>query len=345
MARPSKILVIRFSAMGDVAMTVPVLHEFRQHYPDTAIVMASRGLYEPFFKDIDHLVFHAFEPKVKHKGFLGLLKYFRELNKQEITAVADLHSNLRSTILCILFFLTGKRIRRLDKGRADKKKLTRKVNKVLVPLQLNSERYADVFRKLGFPFQLSHQLLKKQPAAVTPALFPFIGMKKTGKWIGLSPFAQHQQKVYPLEKMEFVLMKLAELNYKVFIFGGSAEEQTIAANWEAKHENIVSVIHKIDLETELQLISHLDLMVSMDSSGMHLASLKGIPVISLWGSTHPFAGFMGYGQSINDAVQIELECRPCSIYGNIPCYRGDFACMNNLPPLIVINKIIQKLNG
>ena len=345
MTRASKILVIRFSAMGDVAMTAPVLREFRQQYPETALLMATRGLFKPFFQDIDHLDFHAFDPKGKHKGFFGLFKYFRELNKQDITAVADLHCNLRSTILCILFFLSGKRIQRLDKGRADKKKLTRKFNKVLVPLQLNTERYADVFRKLGFPFKLSHQLIRKQPAPISPELLPFIGANKTGKLIGLSPFAQHQQKVYPLEKMEFVLMKLAELNYKVLIFGGSKEEQAIAAKWEAQHGNIVSVINKINLETELQLITHLDLMVSMDSSGMHLASLMGIPVISIWGATHPFAGFMGYGQSMKDAVQIELECRPCSIYGNIPCYRGDFACMNNLSPLVVIDKIIEKLNG
>ena len=345
MTRASKILVIRFSAMGDVAMTVPVLREFRQQYPDTALVMATRGLFEPFFKDIDHLDFQAFDPKGRHKGFLGLFKYFRELNKQDIHAVADLHSNLRSTILCILFFLSGKKIRRLDKGRADKKKLTRKFNKVLQPLQLNTERYATVFRKLGFPLKLSHQLIRKQAAMVSAELVPFIGVGKTGKLIGLSPFAQHQQKVYPLEKMELVLMQLAKMNYKVFIFGGSKEEQAIAARWEAQHDNIVSVINKINLETELQLITHLDLMVSMDSSGMHLASLMGVPVISIWGATHPFAGFMGYGQSMDDAVQIQLECRPCSIYGNIPCYRGDFACMNNLPPLVVINKIIEKLNG
>ena len=344
MSRAAKILVIRFSAMGDVAMTVPVLREFKQNYGDTPLVMATRRIYEPFFKGIDQLTFHAFDPKNKHKGFLGLFKYFRELNSQDITAVADLHSNLRSTILCILFFLAGKKISRLDKGRAEKKKLTRKIHKVLVPLKLNSERYADVFRKLGFPFQLSHQLTKQEPAAITPVLYPLIGIRKTQKWIGLSPFAQHQQKVYPLEKMEFVLMKLAELGYKVFVFGGGAAEQTIAADWETQHQNIISIIGRINLEEELQLISHLDLMISMDSSGMHLASLKGIPVISLWGSTHPYAGFMGYGQSMSDAVQIELECRPCSIYGNIPCFRGDFACMNNLSPLVVIERVINKLN-
>src|SRR5690606_28433169 len=133
--------------------------------------------------------------------------------------------------------------------------------------------------------------------------------------------------------------------YKLFIFGGGAEEQKTASQWEVKNNNIISVINKISLSAELQLISHLDLMISMDSSGMHLASLKGITVISIWGSTHPYAGFLGYGQSISDTVQIDLECRPCSIYGNIPCFRGDFACMNNLSPLIVVDKVIKKLNG
>jgi ADP-heptose:LPS heptosyltransferase len=345
MSRASKILVIRFSAMGDVAMTAPVIREFAQHYPQTAIVMASRGLYKPFFNDIDQLQFHAFDPKVKHKGFVGLFRYFRELKKYDITAVADLHSNLRSTILSVLFFLSGTKVCRLNKGRKEKKQLTRKVNKVLIPLKLNTERYADVFRKLGFPFKLSHQLTRSAATEITPLLAPFTGIEKTQKWIGLSPFAQHAQKVYPLEKTTFVLMKLAELGYKIFVFGGSAAEQTIAEDWESKSPNITSVINKINLEAELQLISHLDLMISMDSSGMHLASLKGVPVISIWGATHPYAGFMGYGQSMNDAVQIELECRPCSIYGNIPCFRGDFACMNNLSPLVVIEKVIEKLNG
>lgn len=345
MTRVSKILVIRFSAMGDVAMSVPVLREFTEAYPNIALVMVSRGLFEPFFKEINNLHFHPFDPQNKHKGLLGLLKLFLELKKQNITAVADLHNNLRSKILTVLFFLSGVKIRQLDKGRTEKKGLTRQVNKILIPLKLNSERYADVFRKLDFPFQLSHELFKNLPAKINTEILPFLEGKKIQKWIGLSPFAQHPQKIFPLDKMETVLLSLARLGHKIFIFGGNSDEKAITEQWERKHPNIVSVIQKINLENELRLISHLDLMVSMDSSGMHLASLKGIPVLSIWGATHPFAGFMGYGQSIEDAVQIELECRPCSIYGNKPCFRGDFACMNNLPALFVLDKIIKKLNG
>jgi len=344
MPKQPGILVIRFSAMGDVAMTAPVIKEFGQHYPDIKLTVVSRKLFAPFFNGIPNLLFHPFEPKGRHKGFLGLIKLFLELKKMNITAVADLHNNLRSRILGILFFIFGIKTIRVDKARADKKQLTRKVNKVLKPLLPMTERYASVFTKLGYPFKLSHQLHHLPADQLTEELKMLTGAHESQKWIGISPFAQHLQKVYPLQKMEKVLLALAGTGHRLFIFGGGKEEETIAAKWATLHGNITSVIGRVNLEQELTLISNLDLMLSMDSSGMHLASLKGIPVVSIWGATHPYAGFLGYGQDLNDAIQTDLYCRPCSVYGNIPCYRGDFACMNNLSETIVINSIINKLN-
>ncbi|MBC8987913.1 glycosyltransferase family 9 protein [Pedobacter sp. N36a] len=335
----AKILVIRFSAMGDVAMTAPILKEFSEHYPSHQLLMVSRPFFTPFFNDIAQLSFHPFDPKGTHKGFFGLIKLFRELNRQDITAIADLHSNLRSKILCFLFLLKGIKSVSVDKGRKEKAALTRKADKIFIPLELTVARYAKVFQKLGFPFTLSNTLKERHPAPLKNLLFP----EKTQKWIGVSPFAQHLQKVYPLHKMENVVRELANLGHHLFIFGGSPEEEATANSWAAQHENITSLVRKVKLDEELNLISNLDVMLSMDSSGMHLASLKNIPVVSVWGATHPYAGFLGYGQSINDAVQIDLYCRPCAVYGNIPCYRGDFACMNNLTESTVINSVLNKL--
>ena len=90
---------------------------------------------------------------------------------------------------------------------------------------------------------------------------------------------------------------------------------------------------------ELTFMSTLDIMISMDSANMHLASLVGIPVVSIWGATHPYAGFMGWGQSIDNAIQIDLPCRPCSIYGNKPCMRGDYACLKNISPEQIVEKV------
>jgi ADP-heptose:LPS heptosyltransferase len=327
-----KILIIRFSAMGDVAMTAPVIKEFSQAYPQQELLMVTRSTFYPFFTEIPNLNFLGFEPKGKHKGFLGLIKLFLEIRKHKVSQVADLHNNLRSKILCFLFFWSGIQTVSINKGRTGKKRLTRKHNKELVPLELNVSRYADVFVKLGYSINLKNRLI---PISILK--------REHEKWIGVSPFAQHIQKVYPFYKMETVLTELANKGFKLFIFGGSPEEALVAESWSAKNSNITSLVKKISLTEELNFIEKLDLMLSMDSSGMHLASLKNIPVVSIWGATHPYAGFLGYGQSINDTVQIDLYCRPCSVYGNVPCYRGDFACMNNLNPQTVIDKVLDKL--
>ena len=331
MPEAGKILVIRFSAMGDVAMTAPVLRAFSQNHPDTALLVVSRNLFRPFFAGIN-ADFFALEPKGQHKGFFGLFRLFLQLRRQKITAVADLHNNLRSKILTLLFFITGVPSVSLDKGRKEKKLLTRKHNKVLIPLKLTVQRYTEVFAQLGFPFEFNNSLL------------PSPKHSRAQKWIGVSPFAQHSQKIYPLHKMESVILELANIGHHIFIFGGGDSEQITSEEWASKHPNITSMVRKGTLEEELAFIAQLDLMLSMDSSGMHLASLQNIPVVSVWGATHPYAGFIGYGQSMNDTVQLDLYCRPCSVYGNVPCYRGDFACMNNLPPSAVVDQVLHTLD-
>ena len=98
-------------------------------------------------------------------------------------------------------------------------------------------------------------------------------------------------------------------------------------------------------ETELSIMSQLDVMLSMDSANMHLASLVNTPVISIWGATHPYAGFMGWRQDKSNTVEIELPCRPCSIFGNKPCWRKDYACLYEITPEMIIEKIKLLINS
>jgi ADP-heptose:LPS heptosyltransferase len=167
--------------------------------------------------------------------------------------------------------------------------------------------------------------------------------EKNMTWIGIAPFAKHQGKIYPLEKTEEIVSYLAfRENCRLFFFGGGNEEQKILSEWEIKYPRSFSIIGKITgFEQELTLMSHLDVMVSMDSANMHLASLVGTPVISVWGATHPYAGFYGWNQLPENIVQSDLYCRPCSIYGNIPCYRNDYACLVKLPVKAIID-VIEK---
>lgn len=344
MTAKNKIIILRFSAMGDVAMVASVLQEFSTQNPQSELVMVSRAAFKAFFADIPNLTFHPIHPKTQHKGGIGIFRLFKELLNYKPIAIADLHDNLRSRLLSTFFRLAGIEIKRIDKGRIDKRALTRKNNKILKPLKPTVERYADVFKALGFKLKLSHQLKSEVKEIPANALILF-GDKDINR-IGISPFAQHQYKMYPLNKMEYVIGELSALNYQLLIFGGGDDEKSIAEIWEGKFANVKNLIGKFTLVEELAIISNLDLMLSMDSSGMHMASLMGIPVISIWGPTHPYAGFLGYGQSLEDCIQIEHPARPNSIYGNKPCLCGPTPCIDLVEPKVVVKKLIERLmNG
>lgn len=343
MSTTQKIIVLRFSAMGDVAMVASVLQEFSEQNPAAELIMVSRPAFKPFFDHIPNLIFHPIQPKTLHKGINGLYKLYQELRSYKPDAIADLHDNLRSRAISTFFRLTGIKIKRIDKGRAEKKALTRANKKVFKPLRQTVERYADVFRELGFSIKLSHKINKAAQALPDKAKTLF--SDRTTKKIGISPFAQHIYKVYALEKMEAVIASLSRLGYELFIFGGGDKEQQVAENWAKIYPNTYDLIGNFNLTEELAIISNLDLMLSMDSSGMHMASLVGIPVVSIWGPTHPYAGFLGYGQQESDCIQIDHPARPNSIYGNKPCLCGVENCIDLIEPETIVNKIEEKLNG
>lgn len=343
MAATQKIIVLRFSAMGDVAMVASVLKEFSAQSPSTEIIMVSREAFKPFFDGIPNLIFHAIQPRTTHKRIDGLYKLYQELRKYKPTAIADLHDNLRSRAISTFFRLTGITIRRIDKGRKEKNALIRSTNKAFKPLRQTVERYADVFRELDFNIHLSHKLVSR-PLEI-PVKAETLFQDKALKKIGISPFAQHIYKIYPLDQMEIVVSTLSKLGYELFIFGGGKKEQAIAEKWSLNYTNTHNLISTFNLTEELAIISNLDLMLSMDSSGMHMASLMGVSVVSVWGPTHPYAGFLGYGQSENNCVQIDHLNRPNSIYGNKPCLCGVESCMDLIDPEMIVNKIKENLNG
>ncbi|MBV8252814.1 MAG: glycosyltransferase family 9 protein [Chitinophaga sp.] len=342
-AKQSKrtILVFRFSALGDMAMTIPVMKRMLESNPGVDIVFVSNKNWGALCEGIPGITFYPADFKGVHKGFPGLFRLFKELGSQfNIAAVADLHNVLRSKVVSTFFRLSGVPVRTIDKGRAEKKALTRKENKVLRPLTTTIERYAEVFRAL----QLSCEMGTKPvfaPRDLPQSVLVVTGSKGTDKWVGIAPFATYVEKMYPLAKMEEVIATVSgEKGHKILLFGGGKEEVAQLGALAAKYPQTVSVAGRLSLKEEMAVISQLDTMVSMDSANMHLASLFGVPVVSVWGATHPYAGFMGYGQLESNAVQIQdLECRPCSVFGNKPCFRGDHACMEWLKPAQILEKL------
>lgn len=339
--KPKHILVIRLSAMGDVAMTVPVLQQLLQQNPGLQVTVLTQKHFIPLFDSLERISVYPVETKGKHKGIKGIYKLYHELRKEyHFDAVADLHNVLRSKLIRFLFNTGGIKSVAIDKGRKEKKQLTAKINKKLLPLKTGFQRYADVFTVLGLPVILNtlQQTFPKQDLRRAAAAL-FSPDKKN---ICIAPFAKHKEKMYPADKMKSIIRNLIEKDsYQVFLLGGGKEETKILSAWEKEFPGVINLAGKFPFREELAIISNMDLMISMDSANMHLASLYGVPVLSVWGATHPFAGFYGWGQPEANAVQIDLYCRPCSVFGNKPCYRGDHACMQLLPEEMIQQKIIE----
>jgi ADP-heptose:LPS heptosyltransferase len=337
-----KILVIRLSAMGDVAMTAPVLYAFIDKYPHVKLSVLSQKSFGSFFSSAK---VHFIGIDLKHyKGLNGLYELFKVLKKEKFDLVIDLHDVLRSNILRFFFRFIGKtKVFVVDKGRKDKRTLTRKKNKILRPLITTIERYVNVFKTAGFDIEPDFKRIHESDIDISSKVAAILPNGENHVCIGIAPFAAHQGKIYPLGKMAEVLDYLSMKGFNLFLFGGGNNERLQLQEWESKFPHCISVAGKFTLKEELQLIGKLDLMLSMDSANMHLASLMGTTVVSIWGATHPYAGFTGWGQSFDNIIQIDKPCRPCSVYGNKECYMTDFpyACMKEISPSLIIEKIMS----
>jgi len=338
------ILVIRFSAMGDVAMTVPVLSVLMHQYPNLNVTVLTKQFFRPLFSHLPNVTIYEADVNGVHSGVIGLGTLATELRDEEIDAVADLHDVLRTNVLRSLFYFYGIPFKQIDKGRAEKKALTRESGKEFKQLKSTHQRYADVFGSLGFPIDLSTYTPPAKRKLLSK-INDIVG-NKNKKWIGIAPFAQHESKCYPGDLMEEVIENLSSKgNTKIILFGGGESEKEKLENWGQKFSNTVSVVGKLRFTEELSLISNLDVMLSMDSGNAHMAAIYGVPVVSIWGVTHPYAGFRSFNQPLENCILPDLESYPkipTSVYGNkVP--EGYEEVMRSIPPEIVVQKLLENI--
>ena len=327
-------------------MTIPLLYSLSETYPEYRFIFVSRDRFGQFFinkpKNLDFIGINL----ANYKGLRDLYKLYCELSAFKPDAFADLHDVLRTKILRTYFRLFGRtKVACIDKGRKEKKELTKESNTNKQWLKSTFERYREVFTQLGLPFTPRFTSLFKNEKGNIDDFAATLPPKGNDRWIGIAPFARHNGKIYPLEKMEEVVSLLSkEQRIKIFFFGNGPEEEQTINQWRNKFVNTISFIGKSNFNGELRLISHLDAMLCMDSANMHMASLVGTPVLSIWGATSPLAGFLGWQQHKEDCIELEMACRPCSIFGNKPCRFGDYRCMN-ISPQTIVNKIVDKINN
>ena len=334
--------------MGDVAMVVPVVYSLATQYPDLRITVLSRSFARPFFDDLaPNVDFMEADLKGEYHGVKGLNALYRRLTAKQFTKIADLHSVLRSEYLRMRFTMAHYRVEHINKHRRQRRALVSYNNKERKQLPTPFENYAEVLAKLGFPVRLEFRSIFPPEGGNLNMLPAIIGPKKNfQKWIGIAPTAAHPGKCYPAPLMRQVVEQLI-VKYpqaRIFLFGRGRTEDQLFSQWCSEMPQCVYVSqHLENMHQELILMSHLDVMLSMDSANMHLASLTATPVVSVWGATHPYAGFVGWNQPQENIIQADLDCRPCSIYGKRPCRRGDLACMNMIRPEQIVERIEQIL--
>ncbi len=329
--------------MGDVAMTVPVIKALIQQNPDVKITVVSKKFLAPLFKNIGNVSFFTAEVNERHKGFFGLVRLYKDLKKLKPTHFADLHNVLRSKVVRTLFqFFSSIKVFKIDKGRKEKKLLTAETKKTIQQLKTSHQRYVDVFSDLGFSINLNKVILNTSP--LNSANISKLG-NKTKPWIGIAPFAAFDSKTYPLDLLEQVIDQLTKNDIQIFLFGGKNDTK-ILEELEKKYSNTISLAGKLNgLQNELNVIENLDIMLSMDSGNAHLAAMKNIKTITLWGNTHPYAGFAPFNQPKDFCILPDLDkypLLPCSIYGN-KTFEGYEDVMRSISPEIISEKILSLL--
>lgn len=370
---------MRFSALGDVAMLSPVVRRYALQHPEDSVTVLSVPFCAPLFEDIaPNVSFLGRAVKTQYRGIMGLFRLFKELHAMHFDRIVDAHDVLRTKVLRQFFRFRGYEVRVIDKHRSERRQLTAAPGKkVLKQLPTSFENYAEAlwggdFSGLsggsGFSGYSGHSGLSGDSGHLPRGG----GREGAAASFGVAPFAAHQGKIYPTGQMEKVVELLSHSG-RVVLFGGKGHEEDIMRAWAGKYNNVElarDVISKdggsgfsgysgvsgdsgplppgggrvgaTGLAAELELMRGLDVMLSMDSANMHLASLVGTRVVSIWGATHPYAGFLGWGQRTEDCVQKDLPCRPCSIYGSKPCRYGDYRCLTTITPEEVVEAITSQ---
>ena len=344
MQRAQKVLILRFSSFGDVAIMIPVLRALTKSYPEVEFVVASRPKMSPIFDEFENVNFLSIDIENEYAGFTGILKLFKKLKKIRPTHIADLHFVIRTRVINLCFKLTGYKVKSINKGRRQKNALIRIKNKHFEPLTPTVFRYSKVFSNLGFPIDITKNE-KLYNNSIPKNLKEFFYADKK-KWIGIAPFASYEGKTYPLDLMQQVIVFL-QRDHKIFLLGAGKKEISLLEIWTNAYSNCWNAAKELSFKDQIKTLPFLDLMISMDSLNGHLAANAGIPVITLWGQTHPYAGFAPFDQPKEYSICADRNMYPgipTSIYGkHIPIGYED--AFRTISPKDIIEKVLEVLEN
>ncbi len=336
-----RLVLIRFSAMGDVCLTLPIIVKLKELHPELEIHMVSRLKFAALFEYQKDITFHGLYLEKDYKGLAGLYRLYKYVKNIQADIVIDLHDVLRTKMLRFGMQMTKAQVYSIVKNRKERSELIKGQRDT--PIKSAQEIYLEAIQQAGYLKELTLPLeAKNYFSEAVPKIKPEAAEAKI--LVGIAPFAAHETKIWPLERYKAVFEHFQEKRPEVtfLVFGGGKKEKKQIDDLYGAFSNVRNTIGEYTLREELKLLSNLSCMLAMDSANMHLAYLAGIPVLSIWGSTHSLAGFALPQLPQYPRLEIpktELPCRPCSMYGNVPCRRGDHACMQGIEAGRVIEEL------
>lgn len=336
-----KILIIRLSSLGDIVLTTPVIAALKVEFPESKIYFLTKARYSDLLK-ADPRIFAVveFDPEGKHKGVKGFLKLISELRSHDFDLLVDLHGNIRS-------FFVRHLVPCRKRLKYPKKWMVRFLMVHCKFIQTKPIHTVDSYLEILSRLQI--KIEKKNPR-----IFPdhhdtkfagnFLlehGVKKDDILLGVHPGARWDTKRWDHEKFTQVCRILIDgLNAKVVLMGEDREEEIIRKIKSSLPAMKVIPSVGLTLGELAALIARCDCIISNDSGPMHLASALGVPVVAIFGPTHPKLGFAPLGPA-SVTLCADVECSPCSLHGKKKCSKESRTCMDLIKPEMVINTVEQ----
>jgi len=338
-----RVLITCFSSISNVAAIVPQLSGLVNDYPQHEFIVLSRSFLRPLFDKLPRVTFVGADIRGKHKTLLGVYQLFKQLKALQPDVLLDMQCSWRTRMISCLFTLTSTKTLKIGFARAEQKQLIRKGAKKHHSIPTIFDRQARLYAKIGLNVNCSFRKLYEPNADQITKIKELYG-EKHGSWIGIAPFSIARGKTLPFRKMKNIIAHFDKRpNTKIFLFGAGDMENELLSDWQSLYDNVYAVHTNLQLDDELALMNHLDVMLSMDSANMHLASLMAVPVVSVWGATHYYSGFLGWNQSVDNCVGVDFSCRPCTAHSDRKCKYGDYRCLESLHSSKIIEVIERNL--
>ncbi len=326
-----KILIIRFSSIGDIVLTFPVITALRRAYPHSEIHFATKRSFEALL---------AGSNEINKAHFLddSFRVFKKQISDESFDYVIDLHHNLRTRRLTL--GLSGKTAR-FHKLNFKKWLLTRFGWSTLPNVHI-VERYLQTLDQLGLKYHHPVENTFHIPGASKVSIsesFPALG----DSYIALAIGAQFSTKKLPKEKW---LELIQQIPFPMIILGGKMDQSN--ADWLMDHaptKQLINATGKLSIIQSASVISQAQSIITHDTGLMHIAACFKTQIITIWGNTTPDFGMSPYrpnGMGKDHQFQVnDLKCRPCSKIGFQSCPKGHFACMMN-QDITAISEAITK---